>query len=471
MLKERLKARKLHSKLIEVQLLECILLMILYVLSYDFAWGFIYNNFSPFFIMDDHLRHIGVALLMIFILSFYKSFNFLERSYSEVFKKIISSNFLLNAAFIILLYFTSNAQLPAAFFIGAYAMQIIFFVIIKALVDLIGRKTIDKSINLVIIEDFYSTSDILKALRKQCRGKIAVVSNDDENLRIHVENADNIFLAGSVTKKLKSKVVSYCTLEDKKIYIVPEIFEIAVRNSASDYVGDTPVFTIQSFRLTEVQKFVKRLEDVTLSLLGIVITAPIFLLACIIIKHEDGGPVFYTQERSGLNGEPFHVIKFRSMVVDAEEHTGAVLALDNDQRITRAGAFMRSSRIDEIPQFFNVLTGSMSLVGPRPERPVFVEEYSRRYPEYYCRLAVKPGITGLAQVKGRYTTSAEKKMKFDLMYIINYSFLLDLKILFQTVRVVFRREQSKGFDEKEVVNCLYIPEPDTVEINTGSAGN
>jgi lipopolysaccharide/colanic/teichoic acid biosynthesis glycosyltransferase len=147
------------------------------------------------------------------------------------------------------------------------------------------------------------------------------------------------------------------------------------------------------------------------------------------------------------------------MVVDAEEHTGAVLAMDNDQRITKAGALMRATRIDEIPQFFNVLTGSMSLVGPRPERPVFVEEYCRRYPEYYCRLAVKPGITGLAQVKGSYTTSAEKKMKFDLIYIINYSFLLDLKILFQTVRVVLNREKAKGIIQNE--NIYFIPAEDT----------
>jgi exopolysaccharide biosynthesis polyprenyl glycosylphosphotransferase len=471
MLKERLKTRKLHSKLIEVQLLEYILMILLYVLSYDLAWGFIYDNFVPFFIMDEHLRHIGAALLVIIILSFYKSFNFFEWSYAEAVKKIITSSFLLNAAFVVLLYFSDSVKLPIYYFVYAYATQIVLFLALKAIKDLLGRKTVEKSLNLIITEDFASSSDILRVLKKRYKGRIAVVSNDDENLKTYVINADNIYLAGPLTKKVMSRVVSYCTLQDKKIYIIPGIFEIAVRNSVSDYLGDTPVFAVKSFRLTDTQKFVKRLEDITLSILGIIITAPIFLLVSISIKHEDGGPIFYTQERSGLNGRTFKVIKFRSMVVDAEKQTGAVLAMDNDQRITKVGCIMRSARIDEIPQFLNVLMGSMSLVGPRPERPVFVEEYGRRFPEYYCRLAVKPGITGLAQVKANYTTSAEKKMKFDLMYIINYSFFLDLKILVQTVRVMLKREQAKGYDEKDGVNCLYIPDSDTADLKAGSAIN
>jgi lipopolysaccharide/colanic/teichoic acid biosynthesis glycosyltransferase len=153
------------------------------------------------------------------------------------------------------------------------------------------------------------------------------------------------------------------------------------------------------------------------------------------------------------------------MVVDAEKNVGAVLATENDQRITKTGLIMRSARIDEIPQFFNVLAGSMSLVGPRPERPVFVKEYNKKYPQYRYRLSVKPGITGLAQVKGSYTTTPENKLKSDLMYIINYSVLLDIKILFQTVKVVLNKEQAKGYLEKDYAKLLsatdaYISEGD-----------
>jgi exopolysaccharide biosynthesis polyprenyl glycosylphosphotransferase len=311
----------------------------------------------------------------------------------------------------------------------------------------------------VITEDYFSMNNLIMAIRKECKGRLAIVSFDEKDLNRYVSMADNIYLAGSVTDDLRKKVVSYCTLEDKRVYIIPEIFEIAVRNSAITYIGDTPVFAMESFHLTEIQRFVKRIADIVLSLLGIVVTFPIFLFAVIGIKHEDHGPVFYRQERSGLKGRPFEVIKFRSMVVDAEKDTGAILATENDQRITKIGSLMRSERIDEIPQFFNVLMGSMSLVGPRPERPVFVEEYSKLYPEYQYRMAVKPGITGLAQVRGNYTTTAENKIKFDLMYIINYSLLLDIKILIQTVRVVFKRDQAKGFDENGKEHPFDITNP------------
>jgi len=460
MLKDRLKKRKTHSKPLEIQLIECILLILLFVLSYYIAWKFIYNTFFPFCILNDQLRNIMIFMLMVIIICFYKFFNFLEQSYTEVIKKIIVAGFLLNAIFIVLIYFVSNVKLSAYYFIIAYVLQITLLIILKIFTSLLRRKTIRNSLNLSIVEDYYSTSDLLIALRKESKGKLAIVSYDDENLKKYVGKADNIYLTGSVTKELKSKVISYCTLEDKRVYIVPEIFEIAVRNSTITYIGDTPVFIMESFHLTEVQRFVKRSIDIVLSIFGIVISLPIFLFAVIGIKSEDEGPVFYKQERSGLNGKPFEVIKFRSMVEDAEKDTGAIFAMENDHRITKIGSFMRSTRIDEIPQFFNVLMGSMSLVGPRPERPIFVEEYSKKYPEYQYRLAVKPGITGLAQVKGNYTTTAENKMKFDLMYIINYSLLLDLKILFQTVKVVFKREQAKGFDEKDGVYNFAAEETD-----------
>ena len=463
MITDRLKTRKPHSKLFEIQLIECMLLILLFILSYDIAGVFIYNTFSPFGILDTNLRHIVFYLLMAIILSFYKYFNFLKQSYTETIKKIIIAGFMLNAVFIVLLYFTSSIKLAANYYLTAYILQIVLLFILKVFTNFLKHKIIQNSYNLIIIEDF-SAIDLIKTLKKIYTGRMAVVTYKNENLKKYVNKADNIYLTGSVTNELKNQVISYCTLEDKKIYIVPDIFEIAVKKSTIAYIGDTPIFTMESFRLTEAQKFVKRLVDIVFSIVGIVITLPIFLFAIIGIKYEDKGPVFYKQVRSGLNGQLFEVIKFRSMVVDAERDTGAVLATENDCRITKIGCLMRSVRIDEIPQFFNVLMGSMSLVGPRPERPLFVEEFSRKYSEYYYRLSVKPGITGLAQVKGNYTTTVENKMKFDLMYIINYSLPLDIKILFETVKVVLKREQAKGFDEKENTNSIFITDLDISDL-------
>lgn len=310
------------------------------------------------------------------------------------------------------------------------------------------HKSADDSLSLFLVAEG-GEAGFLRNFSKQTGEYVTVASSCDETLENYLARADHIYLSESSTPEAKRKVLSCCFLEEKRVYLVPEIFDIAVRNAKVACIGDTPVFAMDHLRLTKAQAAVKRLEDLVLSLLGIVITLPLFLFVTICIKCCDGGPVFYAQERSGLRGKPFKMIKFRSMVVDAEKETGAVFAKENDCRITKIGRFLRASRIDEIPQFFNILAGSMSLVGPRPERPVFVEEYSGKFPEYRCRMQVKPGLTGLAQVKGRYTTSVKNKIKFDLMYIMNYSLWLDIKILAETVKVVLKGEQAKGFDEYE----------------------
>lgn len=215
---------------------------------------------------------------------------------------------------------------------------------------------------------------------------------------------------------------------------------------------------------------VKRVIDVVLSSLGLIVLLPVFGVLAILIKLDSPGPVFYAQERVGLNrrrrngngngngnghatvreqrrqdcfGRPFKIYKFRSMVADAEKNTGAVWAKKNDSRITRLGAFLRKSRLDETPQLWNVLKGDMSLVGPRPERPKFVVELAQSLPDYAGRCDALPGITGLAQVKWHYDTSIEtvnRKLQYDLYYVRNRRLLLDLKIMAATVKVMARGE-------------------------------
>ena len=216
-----------------------------------------------------------------------------------------------------------------------------------------------------------------------------------------------------------------------------------------------------------VDRFLKKVLDVGGSLIGLVLALPIFIVVAILIKLDSPGPVFYVQERVGINrrrrqrrvfkgdvgtnnrlrerrrmdyhGRPFKVIKFRTMVNDAEKRCGPVWATANDARITRLGRFLRKSRIDELPQLLNVIRGDMSLVGPRPERPVFVRDLAQKVPNYNARLVVKPGLTGLAQVSRGYDTSLEsvlEKVKHDIRYIRNWSITSDLKILARTVLVV-----------------------------------
>ena len=197
------------------------------------------------------------------------------------------------------------------------------------------------------------------------------------------------------------------------------------------------------------QRAVKRTGDIILSLIGIILTSPIMLVVAILIHSYDTGPVFYKQERYTIHKKVFKVIKYRSMIVDAEKNTGARLASENDDRITPIGHFIRSTRIDEIPQFFNILKGDMSFVGPRPERPEIHEEYCEKVPEFDFRLSVKAGLTGYAQVFGKYNTTTYDKLKFDMIYVQKASILLDMQLILLTLRVVFQKESTEGVEEGE----------------------
>lgn len=180
----------------------------------------------------------------------------------------------------------------------------------------------------------------------------------------------------------------------------------------------------------------KRLIDIVISLFGIIITAPIMLLTGLAIKLESPGPIIFSQIRLGKNEEEFTIYKFRSMVENAEKDTGAVWAKENDSRVTNVGKFIRKTRIDELPQFFNILKGDMTLVGPRPERPCLTNEFHDEYCGFKSRMLVKPGVTGLAQVKGGYHLTPGQKLRFDKLYIKERSLLLDLEIIMRTIIVM-----------------------------------
>ncbi|MCM3253611.1 sugar transferase [Priestia aryabhattai] len=186
----------------------------------------------------------------------------------------------------------------------------------------------------------------------------------------------------------------------------------------------------------------KAIGDFLFALVCLIITSPILLLFCLVIKLESKGPAFFLQERVGIHGRSFHIIKLRSMNVNAEKN-GAQWAVKNDPRVTKVGAFIRKTRIDEIPQLINILKGDMSLIGPRPERPVFTEEFDKQILGFKKRLAVKPGITGWAQVNGGYDITPHEKLNLDLHYIRNLSIILDIKIILKTIKVMLTGEGAR----------------------------
>lgn len=258
---------------------------------------------------------------------------------------------------------------------------------------------------------------------------------------IEMSNCDAIMLY-DINSSSRNKILKYCYEKSIRTYVTPKISDIIVGSSQRFHLFDTPLFICKNMGLTYEQAIVKRLIDITFSGMLIVLAFPIMLIVSILIKLDDGGPVLFKQNRLTLNNKEFEIYKFRSMVIDAEKDGIARLASQNDKRVTRVGSVIRKVRFDELPQLFNVLKGDMSIVGPRPERLEIASKYTGIMPEFDFRTKVKAGITGYAQIMGKYNTNSYDKLKLDLLYIENFSFMLDFKIMLMTIKIVFIPESN-----------------------------
>ena len=249
-------------------------------------------------------------------------------------------------------------------------------------------------------------------------------------------------------KELRRRIMDDCFWHGVEILLKPDMQEIMVNCADTVIMSDVPLYAVHTGNHDRGYLTAKRGLDIVASVCGLLICSPIFLAAAVAIKIQDGGPVFYRQKRLTLGGKPFYLTKFRSMVVNAESATGAVLAGKSDSRITKVGAFLRATRIDELPQLLNILNGDMTLVGPRPERPEFYEKYCAEYPEFAYRLRAKAGLTGYAQLYGRYNTTFADKALLDMYYIQKASFLWDLQLIFYTLKIIFVKESTEGVETK-----------------------
>ena len=285
----------------------------------------------------------------------------------------------------------------------------------------------------------------------QIREEISISRNMEE-IQQKAALFDAVIL-NDIPSKEKNEILKFCFNHSIRVYFTPKISDIIVKGANEVDLFDSPLFLCKNIGLTFEQRVVKRIMDLVLSVVGLVLTSPLLLIAAIGIKLQDRGPIFFMQERCSLNGKVFTIYKLRSMIVNAEKDGKSRPAVDDDDRITTIGHFIRKTRIDELPQLVNVLKGDMSIIGPRPERIEHVEKYTEEIPEFSYRMKVKGGLTGYAQVYGKYNTSAYDKLKMDLKYIANYSLLLDIQILLMTVKVIFMKESTEGF-QKEVGNNL-----------------
>ena len=266
--------------------------------------------------------------------------------------------------------------------------------------------------------------------------------------KIHKHQA---VLINDLPPKQKNALIKECFAMDKRVYVVPKISDVILKSSDEINLLDTPMFLCRNREIALWQRIVKRTMDIVLCCLALLVFSPILLITALLIYLEDGGPVFFRQERCTIGGRRFWIIKFRSMKADGNTMRPTT---DDDDRITKVGKRIRAWRIDELPQLINILNGTMSIVGPRPERVEHVEAYTRKIPEFQFRLKMKGGLTGYAQVYGKYNTSALDKLKLDLMYVTNYSLMIDIQIILETVKILFLKESTEGFHNSDTLEDI-----------------
>lgn len=269
--------------------------------------------------------------------------------------------------------------------------------------------------------------------------RILYVKAEDKINEIDVNQYDAVYLF-DIPAQQRNDWLKMCYEKDITVYTTAKLSDILIRTSGIAQDGDQPVFYCTKFGIGTAMSVLKRCLDVSCCLIALIFLWPVMLITAIAIKLEDGGSVFYSQIRCTKDLKQFKIFKFRSMIVDSEIKSGVCLSSENDDRVTRVGAFIRKWKIDELPQIFNVLKGDMSIVGPRPERPELIEENCKLVPEFVLRTKVKAGLTGYAQVRGGYDTDKLDKLKWDLMYIENYSLLLDVKIIIITAIMLLRKK-------------------------------
>lgn len=257
-----------------------------------------------------------------------------------------------------------------------------------------------------------------------------------------MEDYEAVFVSG-VSATLRNGIVKYCVEKNKACYFVPHTGDVIISGAEHIRSFSVPICRARRSRPAPEYLLLKRAMDILLSLLAIIVLSPFMALAALAIWSYDHGPVLYKQVRLTKDGRTFEILKLRSMIVDAEKG-GARLAGEHDDRITPVGRIIRAIRFDELPQLFNILKGDMSIVGPRPERPEIAEQYRQELPAFDLRLQVKAGLTGYAQIYGRYNTEPQDKLKMDLMYINHASLAEDIKLIFATVRILFMRESTSG---------------------------
>lgn len=423
------------------------------ILLFLFAsvWLYFYNDYA--FRSHRDTGYIGSLIVWtifyLWICSVFKAFSVASSSIGDiVISQIICIGITDLIAFIVAC-FLSRGWVDIIPGLGCYACQILAVVLTIRATKSVLITMITPSNSVVIYGDDYSLDnakffvDRLEEKYSHMFNVHELISSDSPDVNSAIDNNEKIVFVGVSFDKRK-EYAKRCIDQGKMFYFIPEIEEIIFQTCTVKNLLDTPIERYDFIDNYNLYTVVKRILDFIFAIILFVVAIPFILIAAIAIKIEDGGPVFFKQLRVTKDEKTFDIIKLRSMVVDADSH-GVMPTTDHDPRITKVGAFCRKTRIDELPQLINIIKGDMSFVGPRPERIEHVQKYEADLPEFKYRHMVKGGLTGYAQVYGKYNTSPEDKLKLDLMYIMNRSLYMDLRLFLLTFRTVFQKESTAGF--------------------------
>jgi exopolysaccharide biosynthesis polyprenyl glycosylphosphotransferase len=438
-----------------VRITSCLLLFIAEMFMYYYVWCKFYNHLMqiPYYRLGNWMMFSVYGLVLVVFSYIYGGFNV----------GVIKSSNLIYSHFLV--SFFSNMVMYIIGTLVIKSFHTVYPLLILTLVELVTI-TVWSIIITKVYQNIYPPRKVLliygdrpispfvdKLNTRTDRFIVVETINIREKFNEIIKKIDiyDGVIIGDISTEKRNKILKYCYGKSVRTYTIPKLSDIILKNSECLHMFDTPLFLSRGSALTFEQMFIKRIMDIFISFIAIIISLPVMLVTAIAIKCYDHGPVIFVQERYTLNKKIFKIYKFRSMVIDAEKNGSVIPAKEHDPRITPVGNVIRKLRIDELPQLFNILMGQMSLVGPRPERIEHVQEYSREIPEFTYRLKVKGGLTGYAQVHGKYNTSAYDKLKLDLMYIENYSVLLDIEILFKTVKILLMKDSTEGFNEE--ISC------------------
>lgn len=409
-----------------------------------------YTNY--FFYYSNGYLVFFVLYLALFVISgrMFNAFELGDTTTTDLFLSHSLALLMTNFFIFIILCLITLRLIPIWSLLLMQIVEMIFMAVMLLLENRYIRR-IFPPLKLVAIygEEHYGLIGKLNNIRDLSLSIIRTIDLKDldyEKIDEILEGADGIVTL-DVHHENKKKLFKFCYDKNLLIYDVPSITDMFLASSEILHIVDTPLLKINKFGPGQLERIIKRAIDILGSLVLIVLTSPIMLGTAIAIKIQDGGDIFYRQVRLTKDKREFKIIKFRSMVMNAEKNTGVILARENDDRITKVGKFIRKTRFDELPQLINILKGEMSFVGPRPERPEIYNEICQTMPEFAYRLVVKAGLTGYAQIYGKYNTSLRDKLLLDLYYIENYSLIDDVKMLLLTLKIVFNKEATEGVKE------------------------